>query len=152
MTDRATVQNLQRRGANVPAASDLRALYLEAFKSYGLRALWSRIVAQIRRTGRYQQADYERLQNETPIDVAVTGRRLRVALDEADALVRSMPAGMEGMLFLDDGGHPVQPDPMKLGSYTIHGGQQRGHWPSSPEISRAMLERYNQHPQPSAAV
>jgi hypothetical protein len=102
------------------------------------------LVAQIRRTGRYQQADYDRLLNETPIDAAVIARDLRAALDEADAFVRAMPAGMEGLLFLGEDGHPVQPDPAKLESYTTHGGHQRGHWPSSPEISRAMLERYNQ--------
>jgi hypothetical protein len=102
------------------------------------------LVAQIRRLGRYQQADYDRLLTEVPIDAAVIARGLRAALDEADAFVRAMPAGMEGLLFLREDGHPAQPDPAKLDSYTTHGGQQRGHWPSSPEISRAMLERYNQ--------
>jgi hypothetical protein len=115
------------------------------------------IIAEIRRNGRYQQADYDRLLNETPIDAAATARALRAALDEADTFVRAMPSGTEGMLFLDAGGRPVQPDPTKLAAqpdptklegYTTHGGQQRGHWPSSPEISRAMFERYHQHPKP----
>ena len=106
------------------------------------------IIAEIRRSGRYQQADYDRLQHETPIDAAATARALRAALDEADAFVRTMPAGAEGLLFLRTDGQPVQPDPAQLDSYTSHGGQMRGHWPSSPEISRAMMERYNQQPKP----
>jgi len=104
------------------------------------------LVAEIRRNARYQQADYDRLENETPIDAAVTSRALHAALDEADVFVRSMPAGKEGVLFLDRTGIPVQPDPGRLDSYAAHGGQERGHWPSSPDISRAMLERYNQQP------
>jgi hypothetical protein len=106
------------------------------------------IIAEIRRNGRYQQADYDRLQHETPIDAAATARALRAALDEADAFVRTMPAGTEGLLFLRTDGQPVQPDPAQLDSYTSHGGQMRGHWPLSPEISRAMMERYNQQPKP----
>jgi hypothetical protein len=88
------------------------------------------------------------LQNATPIDAAATARALRTALDAADAFVRTMPAGTEGLLFLDAGGGPVQPDPAQLDRYTKHGGQERGHWPSSPEISRAMVERYRQQPTP----
>lgn len=106
------------------------------------------IIAEIRRNGRYQQADYDRLQHETPIDAAATARALRAALDEADAFVRTMPAGTEGLLFLRADGQPVLPDPAQLDGYTSHGGQLRGHWPSSPEISRAMMERYNQQPRP----
>jgi hypothetical protein len=102
------------------------------------------IIAEIRRSARYQQADYDRLASEAPIDAAVTSRALRAALDAADAFVRSMPAGKEGLLFLDAAGNPVQPDPARLDRYALHAGQERGHWPSSPEISRAMLERYQQ--------
>ncbi len=102
------------------------------------------IIAEIRRNGRYQQADYDRLSSETPIDAAATARALRTALDEADAFVRAMPAGLEGLLFLSNAGQPVQPDPARVGSYVTHGGQERGHWPSSPEIGRAMMERYHQ--------
>jgi hypothetical protein len=104
------------------------------------------IIAEIRRNARYQQADYDRLQNEMPIDAAAVAQTLRLALGEADAFVRTMPAGTEGRLFLGDDGRPIQPDPTQLASYTAHGGQERGHWPSSPDISRAMLERYNQQP------
>ena len=105
-------------------------------------------IAEIRRNARYQQADYDRLENEPPIDAVATAQALRAALDEADAFVRSMPAGTEGLLFLDSAGRPVRPDPTRLDSYAAHGGAERGHWPSSPDISRAMLERYRQRPTP----
>ncbi len=106
------------------------------------------IIAEIRRNGRYQQADYDRLLNETPIDAAATARALRAALDAADAFVRTMPAGTEGLLFLGDDGRPVQPDPARLDTYATHGGQERGHWPSSPEIARAMLALHDQRQDP----
>jgi hypothetical protein len=99
------------------------------------------IIAEIRRNARYQQADYDRVLSEAPIDAAVTARVLRAAPDTADKFVRAMPAGKEGLLFLRDG-RPVQPDPAVLAGYIEHGGQLRGHWPSSGEIGRVMMERY----------
>jgi hypothetical protein len=101
------------------------------------------IIAEIRRYGRYQQADYDRVMSEAPIDAAVTAQALRAALDAADEFVRAMPAGKEGLLFLRDG-QPVQPAPAALEGYVEHGGQLRGHWPSSGEIGRAMMERYGE--------
>jgi hypothetical protein len=100
------------------------------------------IVGEIRRNARYQQADYDRVMSERPIDAASTARTLRAVLDEADAFVRAMPAGKEGLLFLRDG-EPVQPDPAALGGLVEHGGQLRGHWPSSGEIGRAMMGSAN---------
>jgi hypothetical protein len=41
MTDRATIEDLQQRGAKLPAPPELRSLYQDAFRSYGLRALWN---------------------------------------------------------------------------------------------------------------
>ena len=60
-------------------------------------------------------------------------RRLRKAIDEAEAFVGAMPAGKEGLLFLEDG-KPVQPEPEKLADYVEHAGRRRGYWPSSAEI------------------
>ena len=40
-------------------------------------------------------------------------------------------------------GQVVQPDPDRLAEYQTHAGQRRGQWPGSPEISAAMLERYD---------
>ncbi len=45
-------------------------------------------------------------------------------------------------------GKVVQPDPDRLDAYQTHAGYRRGQWPSSPEISAAMFERYNKKPSP----
>jgi hypothetical protein len=56
-----------------------------------------------------------------------------------------MPTENAGLLFLK-GGHVVQPDPSRLGDYQTHAGRRRGQWPTSAEISTAMLEHYNKKP------
>jgi hypothetical protein len=76
-----------------------------------------------------------------PIDAGAVARRLRIALDEAEAFVRAMPAGKEGLLFLKDG-QAVQPDPVHLESYSELAGKRQGLWPGSSDIGSAMLERY----------
>ncbi len=73
-----------------------------------------------------------------PVDADVVARDLRTALDQAEAFVRAMPAGKEGLLFLKNG-QPRQPDPTDLLGYIEHEGRRGGHWPSSPEIGSAML-------------
>ncbi len=99
------------------------------------------LINDVRRLARYTAADFERIASLPPIDPADTMRRLRDALEEADAFVRRMPTDALGVLFLTDG-VPVQPDPDRLGDYAVHAGARRGHWPSSPEIGSAMLDRY----------
>jgi hypothetical protein len=98
------------------------------------------LIAEIRRNARYLQDDYADLAMVGPIDAGDVARRLRAALEDTEAFVRAMPAGKEGLLFLKDG-RPVQPDPASLEDYVEHAGRRRGHWPSSPEIGSAMLER-----------
>lgn len=66
---------------------------------------------------------------------------LRAALDQAEAFVTRMPTEKAGLLFLS-GDQVVQPDPDHLDRYVAHAGQRRGHWPSSPEIAAAMMERF----------
>ena len=63
------------------------------------------------------------------------------ALDAAEVFVRRMPSDKAGLLFLL-GDKVVEPDPARLSAYTTHAGQRRGHWPSSPEIAAAMMEKY----------
>lgn len=46
-----------------------------------------------------------------------------------------------GLLFLKNG-KVVEPDPSRLEECESHAGQRRGQWPTSVEISTAMLERY----------
>jgi hypothetical protein len=97
------------------------------------------LIAEIRRNARYQQADYARLSTAKPIEAAAVSRSLRAALTMADAFVRAMPAGREGLLFLENS-RPVQPDPARLDAYLGHAGQRHGHWPGSSEIASAMLD------------
>jgi hypothetical protein len=104
------------------------------------------IINEIRRAARYTEADFRDLPSDPPIDAAVTMRRLREILAEADAFVRRMPTESVGLLFLKDG-RVVQPDPEQLATYVTHAGRRRGHWPSSAEISSAMLERYGKSPE-----
>ena len=56
-----------------------------------------------------------------------------------------MPTEKAGLLFLKDD-HVAQPDPGRLDEYRTHAGQRRGQWPTSAEISAAMLERYQKPP------
>jgi hypothetical protein len=105
------------------------------------------LIAEIRRNARYQADEYAALQMETPIDAGAVTRRLRAALDKADAFVRQMPAGKEGLLFLEHG-TPVAPDPAQLGRYTELAGRRQAPWPGSSEIGSAMLEHYGKKPAP----
>jgi hypothetical protein len=97
------------------------------------------LLAEIRRTARYQQADYDRLASEAPVDAGRMSRMLLQALGAADAFVRAMPSGKEGMLFIEEG-RPVQPDPAHLDRYIEHAARRRGHWPGSSQIASAMLD------------
>jgi hypothetical protein len=99
------------------------------------------LIGEIRRNARYRQDDYADLTLAEPVDAGAVARRLRDALESAEAFANAMPAGKEGLLFLKDG-RVAQPEPTKLADYTEHAGRRRGHWPSSSEISSAMLDRY----------
>jgi hypothetical protein len=104
------------------------------------------LINEVRRVGRYTAAEFRRVASDPPIDAAATMTRLRQILEEAEAFVARMPTEKAGLLFLQ-AGNVVQPDPDRLETYQTHAGQRRGHWPSSPEISAAMFERYNK-PEP----
>ena len=105
------------------------------------------VINEIRRTASYTEADFKRVASDPPIDPAATMTRLREILSEAEAFVTRMPTDKAGLLFLKDG-HVVQPDPARLQDYQTHAGQRRGQWPSSLEISTAMVERYSNPPEP----
>ncbi len=105
------------------------------------------LITEIRRNARYRADDYADLQLVEPVDAGAVSRRLRELLEEAEAFVRRMPVGKEGLLFLKDG-VPVQPDPEMLTTYVEHAGKRRGYWPTSSEISSAMLYRDTGKPKP----
>ncbi|MCC6780724.1 MAG: hypothetical protein IT537_29465 [Hyphomicrobiales bacterium] len=98
------------------------------------------LIAEIRRNARYPAVELSQLAADPPIEPETIMRKLRAALALAETFVASMPTAKAGLLFLRDG-RPVQPDPTGLAGYVEHPLQRRGHWPSSPEISAAMLAR-----------
>ncbi|MGA7409871.1 MAG: hypothetical protein WBW33_05260 [Bryobacteraceae bacterium] len=63
-------------------------------------------------------------------------------IEQAERFISRIPSDAVGFVFLE-GGKPVQPNLEALGTYQRHAGVTGGVWPSSPEISRAMLEGYN---------
>jgi hypothetical protein len=101
------------------------------------------LIAEVRRNLNFPLADWRSLVSTEPLDPRVITPKVRVALDEAEAFVARMPTEKAGLLFLS-GDRVVQPDPDRLDEYQTHAGARRGHWPSSPEIAAAMLERYSQ--------
>lgn len=104
------------------------------------------VINEIRRTWNYTKEELqEEVQTTEPIEPKAFYARLRSVFDEAEAFVSRMPAEKAGLLFLK-GGQVVQPDPEKLDAYQVHAGQRRGHWPSSSEISTAMLEKTTTKP------
>lgn len=105
------------------------------------------IINEIRRTARYTVEDFRRIASHPPVDAADTMTRWREALAEAEAFVVRMPTDKAGLLFLM-GGRVVQPDSGRLQDYQTHAGQRRGQWPTSLEISAAMLELYKRPPAP----
>jgi hypothetical protein len=105
------------------------------------------VINEIRRTARYTEEDFRRVASDPPIDPTATMMRLREILSEAEIFVMSMPTDQAGLVFLKDG-HVLQPDPARLGDYQAHAGQRRGVWPTSVEISAAMIERYRNTPTP----
>lgn len=97
------------------------------------------LIAEIRRNACYPAVELRQLAADPPIEPDAVMRRLRAALDQAAEFVAAMPSDKAGLLFLRDG-RPVQPDPELLDSYKRHAPQRRGHWPSSPDITAAMLD------------
>jgi hypothetical protein len=61
-------------------------------------------------------------------------------LEDAERFIREISCKDIGLVFLDRG-KPVQPDLNALDKYKRHTGARRGIWPTSPEITSAMLER-----------
>ena len=103
------------------------------------------LIAEIRRNSNYPAIEWREIANNEPLDPKNVTQRLRIALDEAEAFVAGMPTEKAGLLFLEQG-RVVQPDPARLGDYQTHAGQRRGQWPTSTEISTAMLEYYRKPP------
>ena len=158
--DIATNKALAAAGRRVPR-DVLDLLYIHEHHLPLGAAIWAAVgkdpgwspeslIAEIRRNARYLPDEYAALPMVEPIDAGAVAQRLRARLEEAEAFVRAMPVGKEGLLFLLDN-KPVQPDPAHLDRYTELSGRRQTIWPSSSEIGHAMLEHYGETgPRPPA--
>jgi hypothetical protein len=99
------------------------------------------MLAEMTRHSRFTKEEFQALATEEPIDVPSLHKRIRAMIEDAENFIAKLPSDAVGVVFLD-GEKPVQPDVMALDNYRRNPGAPRGLWPSSPEISRAMLESY----------
>ena len=99
------------------------------------------MLSEITRHSRFTAEEFQALSTEQPVDVAGLHRRIRRMLEEAESFIAKLPSDAVGVIFMD-GEKPVQPNVNALNKYQRNPGAPRGLWPSSPEISRAMLESY----------
>jgi hypothetical protein len=99
------------------------------------------MLAEITRHSRFTAEEFHALATEEPVDVPGLHRRIRSMIEDAESFIAKLPSDDVGVVFMD-GDKPVQPDVNALDRYQRNPGAPRGYWPSSPEISRAMLERY----------
>ncbi len=98
------------------------------------------MLAEIIRHSRFTGEEFQVLAIEQPIDVRGLHRRIRSMIEDAESFIAKLPSDAVGVIFMD-GGESVQPDVNMLDKYQRNPGAPSGLWPSSPGISRAMLER-----------
>jgi hypothetical protein len=101
------------------------------------------MLAEITRHSRFTVAEFHALATEQPIDVRGLHRRIRSMIEQAARFIAGLPSDAVGVIFMD-GGKPVQPDLDALDRYQRNPGGVSGVWPSSPDITRAMLDRYGE--------
>lgn len=99
------------------------------------------MLAEITRHSRFTAEEFQVLATEQPIDVRGLHRRIRNMIEDAENFIARLPSDAVGAIFME-GEKPVQPDVNALHKYQRNHGAPSGLWPSSPEISHAMLERY----------
>jgi hypothetical protein len=100
------------------------------------------MLADITRHSRFTAEEFRVLATEHPIDVSDLHRRIRSMIEAAEKFISRIPSDAVGVVFLDARATAVQPDLDALDKYQRYAGAPGGIWPSSPEISSAMLERY----------
>ncbi len=99
------------------------------------------MLSEITRHSRFTAEEFRVLATERPIDVPELHRRIRTMIEDAELFLGRIPSEAVGFIFMD-GGKPVQPDLQALANYQRHARAPSGVWPSSAEISTAMLECY----------
>ena len=108
-------------------------------------------MGEIRRNSSYSLAEWRTLSAREQLDPKAIVQRLRAALDEAEAFVAQMPTTKRDCCSWKVGERVVLPDPKYPNNYQTHAGQRGGQWPTSADISAAMLERYRK-PSPQRSV
>jgi hypothetical protein len=99
------------------------------------------MLAEITRHSRFTAEEFQALATDQPIDVRGLHRRIRGMIEDAECFIATLPSDAVGVIFMDGDG-PVQPDVAALDKYRRNPGATRGLWPSSPDITHAMLDRY----------
>lgn len=99
------------------------------------------MLAEITRHSRFTAEEFAALATAQPVDVRELHRRIRSMIEDANGFIARLPSDAVGVVFLD-GDQPVQPDLNALDRYRRNPGALAGVWPTSPDIGRAMLERY----------
>ena len=99
------------------------------------------MLAEITRHSRFTAEEFQVLATDQPIDVRALHRRIRRMIEDAESFIAKLPSDAVGVIFMD-GDKPVQPDVAALDQYRRNPGAPSGLWPSSPDITRAMLDRY----------
>jgi hypothetical protein len=105
------------------------------------------MLAEITRHSRFTAEEFRVLATERPLDMADLHRRIRNMIEAAERFIGQVPSDDVGFVFLD-GDEPVQPDIGALPKYKRRSGTRRGVWPSSSEITSAMLDFYKRPPNP----
>jgi hypothetical protein len=101
------------------------------------------MLSDITRHSRFTAEEFRVLATVRPLDLPGLHRRIRAMIEDAERFIGGIPSDAVGFIFLESG-KPVQPDLSALGEYQRRAGARGGIWPSSAEISTAMLERYGE--------
>ncbi len=99
------------------------------------------MLAEITRHSRFTAQEFQVFATEQPIDARDLHRRIRSMIEDAERFVAKLPSDAVGVIFME-GEKPVQPDLNALDMYQRNAGALGGVWPSSADVSHAMLERY----------
>jgi hypothetical protein len=99
------------------------------------------LIAEIRRNSNYPRSEWLNLISSEPLDPKRHHGTTSCSVGRSRSLCDA-DAHRESRAVIPQRGHVAQPDPGRLDEYQTHAGQRRGQWPSSAEISTAMLEQY----------
>lgn len=99
------------------------------------------MLSDITRHSRFTAEEFRVLATDHPLDVSDFHRRIRSMIENAEDFIARIPSDAVGVVYLE-ADKPVQPNLEALAQYQRRAGALGGVWPSSPEISDAMLECY----------